>query len=284
MLSYNHNIRYIRDTKCCFPFLFLKLSSFGIDDTTPSSSSFKLHLCVCSVALSFSLCPWHPNQQASFTVWNEAHPLSSHLSGILLRYPTFTSNSTNLKANVSFFPQRSPSSLFNISSLCISAKSSSLTLLSFIFLISYLVTKSYKLSKYLFCLSLPQRASILPLPYFQILKSQCLLDKMQVSQSNVCTLPKLALFLRMCTSRWFSNKHAHQYLGPPTPWRSSCLQFLASSFSCVHSLTSKCKHLMKQLLTIPALHVCVLPQIFTACFSSITHCPALLFNSLRLYV
>lgn len=102
----------------------------------------------------------------------------------------------------------------------------------------FLVTKSSKLSRYL-SLSLPQRAFVFPLPHPHIFKFP-MLPRQSPGSSVQCLFPAKPSSFPLYVNFPLTLKcnMPTNYLELPTPW-CLCLQFPASSFLCIHILSSK---------------------------------------------
>lgn len=210
----------------------------------------------------------------------------------LLSYSSLTSGATSLKPSLHFFPQtRVPLPYFSETSISpyISQKFILDSSFSFILFIFYSVTRSCKLSKYLSCLSLPNRTVVMPLPCPQIFKFPHA-SRQSPSSSSVasasCQGQSFPLRREPPTDSW--AQPAQGCLEIPSLGCTPCITCLTPSFPWTHILAFRvqlsCNYLMKQLLTVSALHMCFLLSTFTTWFFLITHCPGLLFNSFISYV
>ena len=282
--SCSHHARPIGGTKGCVLFLFFKLSLFGRDDPIYSYHSHLRLLNLTGVLLLEKHSPLYAhdtqNNVSRSGLRNGFSPESSPLSRAYWDTPPSLQiqqvwNQPHLSS-----PKQSPSPIFLLP-LYTSAQSSFLTL--FFHPLFYSLTKSYIIkiplslvpSKRSFC----HTTSLSP----NLQVPQCLLDEVQVPRSSLCILPSSALF-----PSYVNLPLILEYNVPPTSWNSCPMMLLmfkisSSSFSCfcIHTfgVQLRCKHFVKQPLTIPALQMCCLLWTCTICFPSNTHHPALWFNS-----
>ena len=210
----------------------------------------------------FTLCSWHPRQRVSFQPPKQGSVSNLHLSkAFLLRYSTFTSNSTSLKSTSSFFRQTQfLSHIFSIS-LYITPKVILDPFLSFSLL--FIQSPNLTLSKYLFHLSFPNGVTVAPRPPPE--SSSCPVSPRQSPSSLLW--PLYPAKLSPCPPTWPSHWLQSAVSVPVTSWNPHPMMPLMSNISSSFLLKCPYPHFQGAAhLTTPALWMCLLLQTFTHVF------------------